>query len=305
MTKDSSTDWRAGYSLGRIAELACIIEVTASKPGNVHRGADFADVSLVDFLASAVAMGQAIDGSSDVGYGETVLRVAKQTRKVANSNTNLGMNLLITAMAKALSMARSLTQSGDLPEKLTTEIMSTFLRSLTLEDSQKVFEAIRLMKPGGMGEAPQHNVANEPTVSLVEAMQLAADRDSVAAQFVTDFEQVISHVPTKIEQGMGLFGNLLDATVFVFVSLMAKQPDSLIARKCGVETANKSQVLAAKAIEEIDKNDSLDSYWRSVSELDFWLRSDGHRRNPGTSADLVAAGIFVAAYNGTISPPFR
>lgn len=299
MEQQPSPDLRTEFSLGRLAELACIIEVNASKPGNVHRGADFDDVKLIDFLVSAVAMGQAIDSSHDVGYGETVLRVARQTMKVANSNTNLGMNLLITAMAKAL-------MGCDVrPKKLMTQTMSTFLQTLTLEDSQKVFEAIRLMKPGGMGSHDEHDVANDATTSLVEAMRLAADRDAVAAQFVTDFEQVISDVPQKIVRGIEIFNSLMPATVYAFVSLMAEQPDSLIVRKCGLATAEKSQILAVKALDEIENDASLESFWRSVSELDFWLRSDGHRRNPGTSADLVAAGLFVAVYNGDITPPYQ
>ena len=86
---------------------------------------------------------------------------------------------------------------------------------------------------------------------------------------------------------------------------MADKPDGLIARKCGIELARKSQTLAQKSIDSIEADHSLNSYWRHVGELDFWLRSDGHRRNPGTTADLIAAGIFVAAYNGLIAPPFN
>ena len=48
-----------------------------------------------------------------------------------------------------------------------------------------------------------------------------------------------------------------------------------------------------------------DAYDRELVELDFWLRSEGHRRNPGTTADLVAAGLFVALRDGIIRPPYR
>ena len=56
-------------TIGRIVELACLLEVTASKPGNVHRGADFEDVTFLDFATSAVWMGQAIDDSAGLPYG--------------------------------------------------------------------------------------------------------------------------------------------------------------------------------------------------------------------------------------------
>ena len=48
----------------------------------------------------------------------------------------------------------------------------------------------------------------------------------------------------------------------------------------------------------------VEPYYQAVAELDFWMRSDGHRRNPGTTADLIVAGLFVAMINDEISPPF-
>ena len=43
----------------------------------------------------------------------------------------------------------------------------------------------------------------------------------------------------------------------------------------------------------------------ALADLDFWLRSDGHRRNPGTTADLIAAGLFAALREHQIALPFR
>ena len=66
--------------------------------------------------------------------------------------------------------------------------------------------------------------------------------------------------------------------------------------------AEQSQAMASKAIDALD--DGPESFFAQVSSLDFWLRSDGHRRNPGTTADLIAAGLFVGLYNGDIHFPF-
>jgi triphosphoribosyl-dephospho-CoA synthase len=46
----------------------------------------------------------------------------------------------------------------------------------------------------------------------------------------------------------------------------------------------------------------MEAYERALTELDFWLRSDGHRRNPGTTADLIAAGLFVGLREGWLLP---
>jgi triphosphoribosyl-dephospho-CoA synthase len=46
-----------------------------------------------------------------------------------------------------------------------------------------------------------------------------------------------------------------------------------------------------------------DVYQAVLADFDFWLRSDGHRRNPGTTADLITAGLFVTLWEGTLRLP--
>jgi triphosphoribosyl-dephospho-CoA synthase len=48
-----------------------------------------------------------------------------------------------------------------------------------------------------------------------------------------------------------------------------------------------------------------EAYDSQLADLDFWLRGDHHRRNPGTTADLIAAGLFAALRDGIIEPPYR
>jgi len=276
-----------GLTFGRIVELACLLEVTASKPGNVHRGADFEDVTFFDFVTSAVQMGQAIDDAVDQSYGDTVLKVAKRTRITSDSNTNLGINLLISLLAKACD-------HGD----LCTEDVQSVLAKLDEQDTQSVFEAIRLMKPGGLGDAENHDVNDSAPSCLIAAMTEAKDRDRIAAQFTNGFADVFEKALPWIVEGRDKFGDLMQGIVWAHVRMMAEYPDSLITRKCGLPIAEKSQAMACKAIDALA--DGPESFFAQVSNLDFWLRSDGHRRNPGTTADLIAAGLFVGLYNGDI-----
>lgn len=279
-------------TIGRIAELACLLEVTASKPGNVHRGADFDDVTFFDFAASAVAMGQAIDDTAGSAYGETVLSVAKRTMQVATSNTNLGINLLISLLAKSCG-------DGD----LCASDVQVELETLDEHDAKLVFEAIRVMKPGGLGDAENHDVNDVAPSSLILAMSEAKDRDRIAAQFTNACEDVFERALPWIMEGRDRLGDLMQAVVWAHVRMMAEFPDSLIARKSGLDVAQQSQAMARKAIEGIAE--SREAFFAQVANLDFWLRSDGHRRNPGTTADLVAAGLFVGLYNGDIQLPFN
>ena len=279
-----------GFSVGRIAELACLLEVSASKPGNVHRGADFEDVTFVDFAASAVAMGQAIDDTEGRPYGDTVLAVAQRTKQVTSSNTNLGINLLISLLAKSCFLGGPCSEN----------VISAFAE-LDEHDSKKVFEAIRMMNPGGLGDAENYDVNETASSCLITAMTEAKDRDRIAAQFSNAFADVFEKSLPWILEGRERFGDLMQGIVWAHVRMMAQYPDSLIARKCGMLVAEQSQTMARKSVDSL--SDGPESFFAQVSNLDFWLRSDGHRRNPGTTADLIAAGLFVGIYNGDIRFP--
>ena len=85
--------------IGLCAQLACILEATARKPGNVHRYADFADATYLDFLLSAAAIAPVMEQAPRRRVGETVLRAVRATRRVVATNTNLGTILLLAPLA--------------------------------------------------------------------------------------------------------------------------------------------------------------------------------------------------------------
>lgn len=293
---------------GGIATLASMLEVSAPKPGNVHRGADFEDVTFVDFATSAVVLGEVIEASANQPLGPTILEAVRRNEQAVGTNTNLGIVLLITPLAKIAG--------SESVNRLTVESVSSYLSALHESDGARVFEAIRLAKPGGLGPSDEmdvHSIGSD-TVDLIAAMRIAADRDAIARQYVTGFIDVFETGVPLLVEGRKIFGDLSPAIVYAHVAWMARQADSLISRKCGTETAEHSRFLASKAIDclgqDVDASnrfaeDTLEPYWNAVGDLDFWLRSDGHRRNPGTTADLIAASLFVGVHNGNIEPPFK
>jgi triphosphoribosyl-dephospho-CoA synthase len=82
---------------------------------------------------------------------------------------------------------------------------------------------------------------------------------------------------------------------------MAEFPDTLIRRKCGVELADESS-RRARAVLEAGWPEE-DKAAEKMAQLDSWLRADGNRRNPGTTADLVAGSLFAALRDERIEPP--
>lgn len=259
--------------------LACLLEVTAPKPGNVHRGADFEDLCFADFVVSSVAVGPSIASASREGVGLAVLEAVRATRNLVQTNTNLGTILLLAPLAR-VPRDRSLRDG-----------VSDVLESLTSRDAELAYEAIQLAAPGGLGEVQEMDISGPPPEDLMVAMQLAAERDLVARQYVNRFQHVFEHVVPSLTTGLEQDWSLTTSIIQTHLRLMAAFPDSLIARKCGLDVAAESASRAQRVLES--GVPASESYQTALADLDFWLRSDGHRRNPGTTADLIAAGIFV------------
>lgn len=279
-------------TLGGCATLACIWEATAAKPGNVYRGADFDDLTYVDFLTSATVIGPIIDRTGEQGVGSTILAAVAATRAAVATNTNLGMLLLIAPLA---AIPNGLPLSANI---------EPILAALTYNDTCAVYQAIPLAQPGGMGEVAEADVHEPPPVGLTlrEAMALAADRDLIARQYVNGFVEVF-RTADSIEQHVSDGQPLGEAIVIAFLELVAEEPDSLIARKAGLDAAQEVSQHAATILDSRRHGD--DAFHALRAEYDFWLRADGHRRNPGTTADVIAAALFALLRENRLACPVQ
>jgi triphosphoribosyl-dephospho-CoA synthase len=263
-------------SLADLIRLACQAEVLARKPGNVHPEASFADLAAADFLRAAEIVGPVLARSAELGIGRAIFEAVRATREHVATNANLGICLLIAPCAAAAKHAADLRPS-----------LNQVLEKLTVDDARWTYQAIRLAAPGGLGQADDQDVSAEPTVTLLEAMRLAAERDGVARQYATGFSDVFDIALPAIAE-FATFG-VEQSIIGTHLRLMAARPDTLIARKCGRETAVESANRARQV---------LTSGWpangHELAKLNAWLRADGHRRNPGTTADIVAATLLIA-----------
>jgi triphosphoribosyl-dephospho-CoA synthase len=271
------------------AQLACVLEASAEKPGNITPSHDFDDTSYEDMLRSGIALGPELGRAGERGVGETVLAAVRASRGVAGANTNLGIALLLAPLARA-----SLTP-GDGPLR---ERLADVLRALTVDDARDAYAAIRLAGAGGLDEPVEHDVRDEPSVTLREAMAAAAQRDTIASEYVTD------HAVT-FELGLPALGDALgdglrprDAIVELALRLLAAVPDTLVARKRGAEAAGR---VAAGAQRVLASGGVRDAAGRTaLARFDTSLRQEGNALNPGTTADLVTAVLFVALLEGVL-----
>jgi triphosphoribosyl-dephospho-CoA synthase len=293
MTPPSEYRWiRSEADL--LAEVACIWEVSARKVGNVFPGMSFSDTTAIDFLLSAAAIRSLLRFPGSAGTGWLIKRAVEETKAAVGKNTNLGIVLLLAPLANAPTPPLALRPA-----------VQSELAELTIDDARFVFEAIRLASPGGLGDAPEQDVREEPTVTLLEAMRLAADRDMVARQYANGFADVFDFGVPAFLAGLERFGCVEAAIIDSQLRWLAEYPDSLIARKKGAEVAADVQRRAAEVLKL--GGIATPEGRRAGVELDRHLRSDGNKLNPGTTADLITACLFVALRENKVAPnaPFR
>lgn len=267
-------------------ELACLWEAYVPKPGNVHPGSSFQDMSYQDFVVSARAIVPIFVRSEVLSVGELVRDSVIATQAAVGKNTNLGILLLLAPLVKA--------------HEPTAEAIQVVLNQLTIRDASLVYQAIRLAQPGGMGQVESQDVADEPSITLLEAMQMAEGRDLIARQYAIGFHDVFTvllpvlecYLPQKPAVGVQ----------HAFLIGLAELGDTLIARKCGPVIAAQAQAQAWKVLEAGYPHTPASQ--EAFQAFDCWLRADGHRRNPGTMADLMAATLFLALARGTMPACF-
>jgi triphosphoribosyl-dephospho-CoA synthase len=264
-----------------LVQSACLLEVSAPKPGNVSRHHDFEDARFEDFLLSAAAVGPAFARAPECPVGEIVLRAVEETRRRVGTNTNLGIVLLLAPLARAAAHG-----TGSLRERL-----AHVLGALTVDDARHVYAAIRLAAPGGLGDAEAQDVRDEPTLALREAMGLAAGRDTIAREYFTDYDVTFGIAAPALQRARASGQAWPGAVLEAYLETLARVPDTLIERKDGVESARAvsaraRDVLGAGAAGSRERG-------QAVAAFEDELRGPGNRRNPGTTADVMAAALFV------------
>ena len=292
------------------------MDVSVRKPGNVSLHSAGHDMRARQFLDSARASAPAVFHAS-AGVGARIEAAVRATRAVAGCNTNLGILLLCAPLARAAEglegfgliegLGRLVGQGefdglGRLDELEETAppaaaqlqaALEAVLQALDLDDARAAYRAIATAHPGGLGTAPEQDVAAEPDVTLRAAMRLAADRDLIARQYANGYADVFG-------LGLAAFTAPTDATQMtlaqrvqrVYLAWLATHPDSHIVRKQGAAAA------CAVSAEAALWRDRLASDPDAAEGADFaaWDESLKARGlNPGTSADLTVCTLFVAA----------
>lgn len=265
-------------SAAQIAGLACAMEVMCPKPGNVGPGRPFKYINEMSFLVSATGLAAAFEDEG-ASVGRMVEEAAIVTKNWVDRNTNLGMILLLAPLVNALSA-----------EKLERDFVRKVLEDLGEDDSRRIGRAIRIASPEGLGASEKYDVRRE-TPPIMEAMKFASRWDSIAREYDTGYEITFCMTAPWLA-GLWREGRALKSCVLqTYLMLLGEVSDTLISRKLGREA---SETVSREAREILRAGGCFTPEGRGkIAKLESSLAHPDNLLNPGTTADLTAAGIFV------------
>jgi triphosphoribosyl-dephospho-CoA synthase len=265
-------------------KAACMAELEALKPGNVHMFADGHGMTVQDFIASAEAA-SAVIAQPNLTLGERILQSVQATQKAVNMNTNLGVILLCAPIIHAVLSSKNNGLQANI---------HAVLAASTIADAEACFAAIRLANPAGLGESDLHDVHAPADCTLLEAMRQEASRDlprdTIAQQYANNFMHVFDGL-AYYQKVLAQWQRPAWAATAVHLHFMAQFLDSHIVRKYGETIANLVQNEAIAHQAEFIKVFNPKNYQAELLIFDAALKKRG--LNPGTSADLTVATLLL------------
>ncbi|MBT3032356.1 MAG: triphosphoribosyl-dephospho-CoA synthase [Candidatus Thiodiazotropha sp. (ex Lucina pensylvanica)] len=263
---------------------ACLSELDALKPGNVHRFSDGHGMTLEDFITSANVSAEPLT-TLELGLGERIYKAVEATHEAVGCNTNLGILMLCAPLIQA-AYDRSL-HPGALRDKL-----GRVLLEVDAKQMEWLFRAIRLAAPAGLGQSDKHDVFKTPSAGLIEVMAHAADRDQIARQYATGFADLFDFALPRLRSYEARWQCKEWAVTGLFLSLLAHFPDTHIQRKQGLYKAVATSLHAADLVEGLFQAEIPEHYQLRLLQADSEFKREGV--NPGTSADLTVATLFIS-----------
>ena len=257
---------------------SCSVEIHALKPGNVSRFAGGHGMTADDFLRSA-ELTAPILGAPGLSVGERVLRSVEATQAAVACNTNLGIILLIAPLSQAALLE---TGGTNLRDRLIR-----VLEALDRRDAEDAFKAIRLAAPAGLGHSKRHDVNFPPKASLQEAMEAAQQRDRIAYQYASGYDDIFRFGVPCIVEHIRRYNSVEWAVVACYLGFLARIPDTHIQRKFGEAAAARIHTMAGPVEARFHAYKNPESAIPLLLEFDQRLKHAGI--NPGTSADLTVA----------------
>lgn len=292
-------------------QLSLVLEVCSEKPGNVTPTRGFHDTDFRDFILGALALKPVLEKAvargvqagagktrlSRIGVGglikESVLSVKKAH---SGGNTHLGAIMLLVPAAAGAGFCVGRKESG--LESLCRSVRM-IMENTTVDDSVFLFDAVNLARAGGLGredrmdvrKTKSKNIILKEKIRLIDLMRYSSGKDSIASELSCGMPKVFNEGVPELKKNLEKLKDVRKAVVQTYLHLLSKHPDTLIARKNGIEMA----VMVSKKAAEVLRLGGVSTKEgeKAIERLDGLLRGRGNRLNPGTTADLTTASLAV------------
>lgn len=274
--------------VARTAQLAMALEVSATpKPGNVDRDHDYEDTQYEHFLASAIsAYPIFVDAAQGEPLGQCIHRAVEESARWQDGgNTHFGAFLLLMPLVQA---AGQITRAEDL-----RETAHGIAKNTTVDDAVEVYRAFSHVDVR-VGDVEDLDVNDPNSIkkirgqdnTLYDMMRISSSYDVIAREWVEGFPRTFK-CASIIEQFTPEHG-INRATVRAFLQTLAENTDTFIAIKFDEEKAREVSRRAKRILEDFN----LDR----VHGFDMELLGEGV--NPGSTADITIAALFIALLGG-------
>lgn len=280
--------------IAKLAQIASTFEVSGyPKPGNVHRTRDFDDMVFEDFLISGIVIGDSVrEACSNVDVnnpelGKYILQAVSETDRWIKNNTNLGIVMMTMPIAVAASISNNFDEIRD--------NICLLMSNTSVDDACDLYDAINIADAGGMGDQDEYDVASENAKNelrnnnqtMFDVLKISAPWDMLAREMTSDMPAVfeigyLTYSKLKKENSLNY------SCIMTFLTILSQVPDTLISRKYGEDEALKVSMMTRDLLKLKDSSD----FFEKIEEFDDYLFKNN--LNPGTTADLTMASIFLS-----------
>ncbi|ENN95750.1 triphosphoribosyl-dephospho-CoA protein [Methanocaldococcus villosus KIN24-T80] len=276
------------FDIMKASQIACCLEVSSLKPGNVHRNRDYKDIKYHHFITSGIAFGNIIylasKDNKNVGY--YIKRAVIESKKWSPSNANLGIIILHIPISMASGMLNSFNKN-ELKRKI-----KNITKNTTVDDAINFCEAISIIKPNinkphdgpDITKDDSKREIIERNLTLYDLFKISYSWDNISKEWVDGFN-ISFEGYEKLKRYYEELEDINLSITKTYLHILSKYPDSLIARKNNIEVAEN----VSKMAKEVLDNFSLEN----VIEFDNYLARYGNKLNPGTTADIIASSLMI------------
>lgn len=277
--------------IARCAQLAMILEVSATpKPGNIDRDHNYTDTRFEHFLASAVGVYPIMEKASGSrsGVGAFIRESVLESGKWQNGgNTHFGAFILLIPLVMAAGEDRGClrTRVQEIVRETSSEDAIEFYRAFRdAKVKVKPVEDLDLNDLNSIGKIEAQGL------TLFKMMEISGSYDIIAGEWVNGFEKTFE-CAASIRDKIGKYG-INDAVVLTFMEILSRYKDTFIQTKFDGRKAEEISLMAKKILEKGD----FEEIRNEICSFDEKLLRDGI--NPGSTADIIIAGLFVSLFEG-------